>query len=98
MTLPQEIIRKKRDGLALEAAEIEDFIAGLTDGRITDYDGLLERQRKCAVHDRAGRRGHQSSTDDSDALSTSADRSDVGKLLAQLGHSGRHFADQGGRA
>ncbi|MDB5546484.1 MAG: thymidine phosphorylase [Hyphomicrobiales bacterium] len=36
MLLPQEIIRKKRDGLTLDAQEIESFIAGLTDGRITE--------------------------------------------------------------
>ncbi len=36
MLLPQEIIRKKRDGLAIDAQEIEHFIAGLTDGRITE--------------------------------------------------------------
>jgi thymidine phosphorylase len=34
--LPQEIIRKKRDGLALDAAEIEAFIAGLTSGAVTE--------------------------------------------------------------
>ncbi len=34
--LPQEIVRRKRDGGALSAAEIRDFIAGLTDGRISD--------------------------------------------------------------
>jgi thymidine phosphorylase len=32
--LPQEIIRKKRDGLPLSREEIADFVAGLTDGRI----------------------------------------------------------------
>jgi thymidine phosphorylase len=36
MFLPQEIIRKKRDGLTLDAQEIEHFIAGLTDGRISE--------------------------------------------------------------
>ena len=36
MFLPQEIIRKKRDGLTLEAHEIEAFIGGLTDGRVTE--------------------------------------------------------------
>ncbi|HLW89746.1 MAG TPA: thymidine phosphorylase [Roseiarcus sp.] len=35
-TLPQEIIRKKRDGLALGAAEIEAFIEGLTSGAVTE--------------------------------------------------------------
>lgn len=34
MPLPQEIIRKKRDGLPLAREEIADFISGLTDGRI----------------------------------------------------------------
>jgi len=34
--LPQEIIRKKRDGGVLSNAEIEHFIEGLTDGSITE--------------------------------------------------------------
>jgi thymidine phosphorylase len=34
--LPQEIIRAKRDGRELTAAEIEGFIAGLTSGRVTE--------------------------------------------------------------
>ncbi len=34
--LPQEIIRRKRDGEALTAAEIEGFIAGLTSGAVTE--------------------------------------------------------------
>ncbi len=34
--LPQEIIRKKRDGRALSAAEITFFVDGLTAGRITE--------------------------------------------------------------
>ncbi len=34
--LPQEIIRKKRDGGVLSEAEIEHFIEGLTDGSITE--------------------------------------------------------------
>jgi thymidine phosphorylase len=34
--LPQEIIRKKRDGGILSDAEIAHFIAGLTDGTITE--------------------------------------------------------------
>ncbi len=33
--LPQEIIRKKRDGMALSEAEIEYFVSGLTSGSIT---------------------------------------------------------------
>jgi thymidine phosphorylase len=35
MILPQEIIRAKRDGEALSAAEIGQFIAGLTSGAVT---------------------------------------------------------------
>ena len=34
--LPQEIIRKKRDGAELSATEIGQMIAGLTDGRVTE--------------------------------------------------------------
>ncbi|HEX5782607.1 MAG TPA: thymidine phosphorylase [Solirubrobacteraceae bacterium] len=34
--LPQEIIRRKRDGIALRDAEIDDLIEGLTSGRITE--------------------------------------------------------------
>ena len=34
--IPQEIIRRKRDGQSLEAADIDSFIAGLTDGRVTE--------------------------------------------------------------
>ncbi len=34
--LPQEIIRKKRDGAGLSAAEISQFIVGLTQGSVTD--------------------------------------------------------------
>ena len=33
--LPQEIIRRKRDGLALAPAEIAEFIAGMADGRVS---------------------------------------------------------------
>ena len=36
MALPQEIIRKKRDGRALSAGEIAEFIEGLTSGQITE--------------------------------------------------------------
>jgi thymidine phosphorylase len=36
MFLPQEIIRKKRDGLALDEQEIDWFIALLTEGRLTE--------------------------------------------------------------
>ena len=34
--LPQDIIRRKRDGRALTAAEIQTFVADLTAGRITE--------------------------------------------------------------
>ncbi|TGD98572.1 thymidine phosphorylase [Methylobacterium nonmethylotrophicum] len=34
--LPQELIRRKRDGAALPPEAIEAFIAGLTDGRVTE--------------------------------------------------------------
>ncbi|THF57984.1 thymidine phosphorylase [Ollibium composti] len=34
--LPQEIIRRKRDGLKLSAEEIAAFVAGLTDGSVAD--------------------------------------------------------------
>ena len=34
--LPQEIIRKKRDGAVLSKPEISEFIAGLTNGQVTD--------------------------------------------------------------
>ncbi|TWB47569.1 thymidine phosphorylase [Nitrospirillum viridazoti] len=34
--LPQEIIRQKRDGGRLAAADITDFVRGLTDGRVTE--------------------------------------------------------------
>ena len=34
--LPQEIIRRKRDGLTLTSGEIAEFIAGLTSGAVTD--------------------------------------------------------------
>jgi pyrimidine-nucleoside phosphorylase len=37
--LPVQLIRKKRDGRALDAAEIRAFIAGITDGSIPDYQG-----------------------------------------------------------
>src|SRR5579872_4751906 len=36
LILPQEIIRKKRDGLSLGAAEIVTFIEGLTSGAVTE--------------------------------------------------------------
>jgi thymidine phosphorylase len=36
MALPQEIIRKKRDGGALNEGEIAEFIAGLASGRISE--------------------------------------------------------------
>ena len=34
--LPQELIRKKRDGQSLTRDEVQDFIAGLTTGTITE--------------------------------------------------------------
>ena len=34
--LPQEIIRRKRDGGTLEPEHIEQFIAGLTAGRVSE--------------------------------------------------------------
>ncbi|MGM0585297.1 MAG: thymidine phosphorylase [Pseudomonadota bacterium] len=34
--LPQEIIRKKRDGGVLDAGEIRDFVAGLTSGEVSE--------------------------------------------------------------
>jgi len=34
---PQDVIRKKRDGLSLSREEINFFIAGVTNGRIADY-------------------------------------------------------------
>ncbi len=34
--LPQEIIRSKRDGAALSPAQIAEFVAGITDGRVGD--------------------------------------------------------------
>ncbi|MCJ2083113.1 thymidine phosphorylase [Methylobacterium sp. J-090] len=36
MMLPQEVIRAKRDGQELDLSRISDFIAGLTDGRVTE--------------------------------------------------------------
>ncbi len=36
MTLPQEIIRAKRDGRELSASEIAEFIGGLTSGEVTE--------------------------------------------------------------
>lgn len=36
MMLPQELIRTKRDGGALSPEDIADFIAGLTEGRVTE--------------------------------------------------------------
>lgn len=34
--LPQETVRRKRDGVELESDEIADFIAGVTDDRVTE--------------------------------------------------------------
>lgn len=35
-TLPQEIIRRKREGLPLEPSDIADFVAGIAPGTVTD--------------------------------------------------------------
>jgi pyrimidine-nucleoside phosphorylase len=34
---PQDVIRKKRDGISLSREEIDFFIEGVTNGRIADY-------------------------------------------------------------
>ena len=34
--LPQEIIRTKRDGGALSAQQIDEFVAGITSGAVAD--------------------------------------------------------------
>ena len=34
--LPQEVIRRKRDGAALSRGEVKDFISGLTDGSVSE--------------------------------------------------------------
>jgi thymidine phosphorylase len=34
--LPQEVIRRKRDGAALSREEVKDFIAGLTSGSVSE--------------------------------------------------------------
>ena len=34
--IPQDVIRAKRDGARLDSAAITDFVAGLTDGRVTE--------------------------------------------------------------
>ena len=36
MFLPQEIIRKKRDKIALSSAEINFFVRGITDGSVSE--------------------------------------------------------------
>ncbi|WKB55045.1 thymidine phosphorylase [Eleftheria terrae] len=36
MLLPQEIIRRKRDGAALAAADIQALVAGIADGRVSE--------------------------------------------------------------
>ena len=41
--LPQEIIRKKRDGAALSRAEITEFITGLTNGATSDAQAAALR-------------------------------------------------------
>ena len=42
--LPQEIIRKKRDGGVLSDAEIEHFIEGLTDGTIRSEERRVGKE------------------------------------------------------
>ena len=37
MFLPREVIRAKRDGERLPAADVKAFVAGVTDGTIPDY-------------------------------------------------------------
>ncbi len=66
MSLPQEIIRAKRDGRTLSEAEIGEFIAGLTSGDVTEgqaaafamavfFRGMTPRRARRADprHDRA---------------------------------------------
>ena len=36
MLLPQEIIRRKRDGATLSRAEIDFFVRGITDGSVSE--------------------------------------------------------------
>ena len=38
MMLPQELIRKKRDGQPLTRNEVKDFITGLTTGEIRETE------------------------------------------------------------
>ena len=35
-SLPQELIRKKRDGLPLNAEELHDFVEGVTKGTVSE--------------------------------------------------------------
>src|SRR3954471_17516572 len=59
--LPQEIIRRKRDGARLDEAEIEAFIAGLTAGHVSEgqaaafamavlFRGLSVEERVALTH------------------------------------------------
>ena len=41
MFLPQEIIRKKRDGGVLSAEEIQFFVGGITSNRVTEGLSLI---------------------------------------------------------
>lgn len=61
MFLPQEIIRRKRDGHALSAADIRLFVAGLTDGSVSEgqaaafamavwFRGLNAAERVALLH------------------------------------------------
>ena len=47
MLLPQEIIRRKRDGLELTESEIRFMVAGLTDGSISE--GQIEAMDTVAL-------------------------------------------------
>ena len=38
--MPQEIIARKRDGLALSQAEVEQFVSGVVSGDFKDYQSL----------------------------------------------------------
>ncbi|MFZ5608805.1 MAG: thymidine phosphorylase [Pseudomonadota bacterium] len=61
MLLPQEWIRAKRDGKALSAAQIDAFVAGLVDGRVSEaqaaamamaifFQGMSDREQALFTH------------------------------------------------